>query len=124
MSEVKPKSFIARMRAKLNRPGSWLSYDLANLVPGRAIDAEVLDELETRLLTADVGVEATGQILEELRKKVARKELDDVDALIAALTDAVARYPRWASGSCLTGYESKAGRGITSTSIACIVRCG
>jgi len=77
------------MRAKINRPGSWLSYDLANLVPGRKIDAEVLDDLETRLLTADVGVEATSLILEELRKKVARKELDDVDKLIAALTDAI-----------------------------------
>ena len=81
------------MRAKINRPGSWLSYDLANLVPGRKIDAEVLDELETRLLTADVGVDATEHILEELRKKVARKELDDVDALIAALTDAIAGNP-------------------------------
>jgi fused signal recognition particle receptor len=88
MAEGK-QSFIARMRAKINRPGSWLSYDLANLVPGRKIDAEVLDELETRLLTADVGVDATEQILEELRKKVARKELDDVDKLIAALTDAI-----------------------------------
>jgi fused signal recognition particle receptor len=83
------QSFIARMRAKINRPGSWLSYDLANLVPGRKIDAEVLDELESRLLTADVGVEATGQILDELRKRVARQELDDVDKLIAALTDAI-----------------------------------
>ena len=72
MAEAKPQSFIARMRAKINRPGSWLSYDLANLVPGRKIDAEVLDELETRLLTADVGVEATQHILEGLRKKVAR----------------------------------------------------
>jgi fused signal recognition particle receptor len=89
LPEEKPMSFVARMRAKLNRPGSWLSYDLANLVPGRKIDAEVLDELETRLLTADVGVEATTQILEDLRKKVARKELDDVDKLIAALTDAI-----------------------------------
>ncbi len=83
------KSFFSRMRAKINRPGSWLSYDLANLVPGRAIDAQVLDELETRLLTADVGVEATEQILEGLRRQVARKELDDVDTLIAALTDAI-----------------------------------
>lgn len=89
MADAKQPSFLARMRAKLNRPGSWLSYDLANLVPGRKIDAEILDELETRLLTADVGVEATEQILEELRKKVARKELDDVDKLIAALTDAI-----------------------------------
>jgi fused signal recognition particle receptor len=83
------QSFFARVRAKINRPGSWLSYDLANLVPGRKIDAEVLDDLETRLLTADVGVEATTQILEDLRRKVARKELDDVDKLIAALTEAI-----------------------------------
>jgi len=83
------QSFFTRMRAKINRPGSWLSYDLGNLVPGRKIDAEVLEELETRLLTADVGVEATQLILEDLRKKVARKELDDVDKLIAALTDAI-----------------------------------
>jgi len=89
LSDDKPQSFFARVRAKINRPGSWLSYDLANLVPGRKIDAEVLDDLETRLLTADVGVEATSQILEELRKRVARKELDDVDKLIAALTDAI-----------------------------------
>jgi fused signal recognition particle receptor len=89
LADDKPQSFIARMRAKINRPGSWLSYDLANLVPGRKIDAEVLDELETRLLTADVGVEATGQILDELRKRVQRQELDDVDKLIAALTDAI-----------------------------------
>ena len=89
MSEDKSQSFFTRMRAKINRPGSWLSYDLAQLVPGRKIDAEVLDELETRLLTADVGVDATQYILEDLRKKVARKELDDVDALVAALTDAI-----------------------------------
>jgi fused signal recognition particle receptor len=90
MAETPPKSgFIARMRAKLNRPGSWLSYDLANLVPGRKIDAEVLDELETRLLSADVGVDATQHILEDLRRKVARAELADVDALVKALTDAI-----------------------------------
>jgi len=48
-----------------------------------------LDELETRLITADVGTEATGRILEELRRRVARKELDDVDALLKALHDAM-----------------------------------
>ena len=89
LSDGKSQSFFSRMRAKINRPGSWLSYDLANIVPGRKIDAEVLDELETRLLTADVGVDATQSILDELRKKVARKELDDVDKLIAALTDSI-----------------------------------
>ena len=81
------RGFIARLRAKINQGlgDSWLTYDLANLVPGREIDAEVLDELETRLITGDVGVEATEAILEELRGKVARKELKDLDGLLTAL---------------------------------------
>jgi fused signal recognition particle receptor len=45
----------------------------------------VLDELETRLITADVGVETTNRILDELRSKVQRKELADLDALLGAL---------------------------------------
>lgn len=83
------KGFLGRLRAKLNRGDSWLSYDLANLFRGRAIDAEALDELETRLLTADVGVEATQHILAGLNKRVARKELADVEALIAALRESI-----------------------------------
>jgi len=79
------QGFFSRLRARLNRGDSWLTYDLANLLPGRAIDAGVLEELETRLLTADVGIEATEAILGALRDKVARKELGDIDALLAAL---------------------------------------
>ena len=74
-----------RLREKLNRGNSWLTYDLANLLPAGRIDDTVLDELETRLITADVGVETTERILDELRRKVARKELDDLEALLAAL---------------------------------------
>ncbi|NLG76463.1 MAG: signal recognition particle-docking protein FtsY [Xanthomonadaceae bacterium] len=77
--------FFTRLRAKLNKGDSWLTYDLANLLPGGKIDDAVLDELETRLITADVGVETTERILGGLRKKVARKELADLDALLAAL---------------------------------------
>ena len=74
-----------RLREKLNRGNSWLTYDLANLLPAGRIDDTVLDELETRLITADVGVETTQRILDELRRKVERKELDDLEALLAAL---------------------------------------
>lgn len=74
-----------RLRAKLNRGDSWLTYDLANLLPGGKIDENVLDELETRLITADVGVETTERILSGLRKQVARKELGNLDALLQAL---------------------------------------
>ena len=83
------RGFLKRLRAKLNQGPAWLTTDLAELLPGRKIDAEILDDLETRLITADVGAEATGRILDELRKRVARKELDDVDALLKALRDAM-----------------------------------
>ncbi len=81
----KQPGFFARMRAKLNRGDSWLTYDLANLLPGGKIDDEVLDELEMRLIGADVGIETTEKILDGLRGQVARKELGNLDALLAAL---------------------------------------
>src|SRR5713226_1701186 len=85
----KVRGFFKRLRAKLNQGPAWLTADLADLLPGRKIDAEILDDLETRLITADVGAEATRQILDDLRKRVARKELNDVDALLKALHDAM-----------------------------------
>ena len=83
--DAKQPGFIARLRAKLNQGDSWLTYDLANLLPGGNIDDAVLDELETRLIGADVGIETTEKILDGLRGKVARKELANLDALLAAL---------------------------------------
>jgi fused signal recognition particle receptor len=86
----KVRGFFKRLRAKLNSGPAWLSTDIKDLLPvGRKIDAEILDELETRLITADVGVEATTRILDDLRKRVVRKELDDVDALLKALHEAM-----------------------------------
>ncbi len=83
------RGFFKRLRAKLNTGPAWLTTDLTELLPGRKIDAEILDDLETRLITADVGMEATTRILEELRGRVARKELADVDALLKGLNDAM-----------------------------------
>jgi fused signal recognition particle receptor len=82
-------SLFQRLRAKLNQGDSWLTYDLANLIPGGKIDDNVLDELETRLITADVGVETTERILSGLRKQVQRKELGNLDALLNALRTAL-----------------------------------
>jgi fused signal recognition particle receptor len=83
------RGFFKRLRAKINVGPAWLTQDITELLPGRKIDAEILDELETRLITADVGTEATARILEDLRRRVARKELDNVDALLKALADAM-----------------------------------
>jgi fused signal recognition particle receptor len=82
--------FFKRLRDRLNRGNSWLTHDLVDLFRGRKIDAQILEELESRLLTADVGVEATEHILSGLRKRVARSELQDVSALISALRDSIA----------------------------------
>jgi fused signal recognition particle receptor len=83
------RGWFTRLREQLNRGDSWLTYDLANLVPGGRIDEAVLEELETRLITADVGVDTTERILGGLRKKVARKELGDLNALLDALRAAL-----------------------------------
>jgi fused signal recognition particle receptor len=88
-TEVPRGGWLARMRAKLNRGNSWLTYDLSNLLPGGRIDETVLDELETRLIAADVGIETTEKILGSLRKRVQRQELDDLEALLGALRSAM-----------------------------------
>jgi fused signal recognition particle receptor len=79
------RGFFQRLRSKINVGPAWLTTDIGELLPGRKIDAEILDNLETRLISADVGTEATRRILDDLRRQVARKELGDVDALLAAL---------------------------------------
>jgi len=85
------RAFFKRLRAKLNQGPAWLTTDITEMLPGRKIDAEILDDLETRLITADVGVEASARILDELRRRVARKELNDVDALLKALQESMSQ---------------------------------
>ena len=75
------EGFIKRLRARLNKGDSWLSYDLANLAPGGKIDEDVLEELESLLVMADVGIGTTERIMTDLQKSLARKELKDVAAL-------------------------------------------
>ena len=81
--------FFGRLKARLNRGGASIARELRGLVQARKIDAAVLEELEARLLSADVGVEATQEILDELNRRVAHHELDDVEALLGALRDRV-----------------------------------
>ena len=80
-----PPSFLGRLRQRLNRGDSWLTAGLGDLFRGREIDAAVLEELETRLITADVGVAASERMLADLKGPVARRELSDLAALTRAL---------------------------------------
>nr|MBO2511163.1 signal recognition particle-docking protein FtsY [Gammaproteobacteria bacterium] len=88
-SKSEPKlGFFARLKQGLAKTSANLGEGMASLFLGKkAIDDDLLDELETRLLTADVGVEATTAIIGNLTKRVARKELADSGALYRALQD-------------------------------------
>jgi len=77
--------FIKRLRTRINRGDNWLTRDLANLVPGGQINEDVLEELESLLVMADVGVETSELIIKDLQKSLARNELKDLDALQAGL---------------------------------------
>lgn len=56
----------------------------------KTIDDDLLEELETQLLTADVGVEVTQKIISDLTDRISRKQLSDADALLAALREDMA----------------------------------
>jgi len=88
--EAQTRGFFGRLKARLNRGGASIAHDLRILLRGRKIDAAVLESLETRLLSADVGVEATEEILGDLNRRVGRHELDDVEALLTALRERLA----------------------------------
>ena len=79
---------LARFKQGLAKTRGSFTSALAQLVAGRKqIDDELLEELETLLITADVGVEATTEIIETLTERVRRRDLSDPEALIGALRE-------------------------------------
>ncbi|WP_448678770.1 signal recognition particle-docking protein FtsY [Pseudomonas nicosulfuronedens] len=94
-SEPGKLGFFARLKQGLSKTSASLGEGMASLFLGKkAIDDDLLDEIETRLLTADVGVEATTTIVQNLIKRVARKELADSEALYKALQEELASLLR------------------------------
>ena len=74
------------LRERLSKTRSELSKSLATLLSGRkVIDAELLDDLETQLIRADIGIDATDDLIKDLTERTARKELADPDALFTTL---------------------------------------
>ncbi|MBQ0784453.1 MAG: signal recognition particle-docking protein FtsY [Amphritea sp.] len=83
--------FFGRIKAGLSRTKANLTEGLGALFLGaKEIDDDLLEEIETHLLMADVGVEATTEIIGKLTDRVSRKQLADADALYAALKDELA----------------------------------
>ncbi|WP_416427364.1 signal recognition particle-docking protein FtsY [Pseudomonas sp. App30] len=85
-TEAAKVGFFARLKQGLAKTSASLGEGMASLFMGKkVIDDDLLEEIETRLLTADVGVEATSVIVQSLTQKVARKQLADSDALYKSL---------------------------------------
>ncbi len=80
------RGFFGRLIAGLGKTREALSSGLGSLILGsREIDQDLLDEIETRLLTADVGLQATDQIIAHLQQRLKRKQLNNPEDLLAAL---------------------------------------
>ena len=82
---LRPEGFLKRLRSRINRGDSWLTYDLADIAARGKIDEGSLEELESLLVMADVGIDTTERIVSDLRRDLARKQLGDIGALRAGL---------------------------------------
>jgi fused signal recognition particle receptor len=82
------QEFSARFRRAVSATRESLSERLDTVFQGlKQIDENLLDELEEALIAADIGVATTQHILETVRRGVARKQINDLDALKAAIKD-------------------------------------
>jgi len=79
---------LARLKQGLGRTRAGLTDGLADLLLGhKEIDDELLEDIETRLLSADLGIEATRRIIDDLTARLSRRELDKPEALLQALRE-------------------------------------
>jgi fused signal recognition particle receptor len=82
-------SWAARLKAGLARTRQVLNADLGELLARRRIDEALFEDLETALLSADCGVEATQSLIEDLRGRVRKERIEDGAALRNALKAAM-----------------------------------
>ncbi len=86
-------SFLAKLSAKLDKTKENFTYRLDTILLGKKeIDAALLEELEELLVTADIGVATTEELLESIRRKVKRNELSDPEKLKDFLKKEIRKY--------------------------------
>jgi fused signal recognition particle receptor len=78
-------SLFTRLKASLARTKNTIGSGFSSLLMGKAIDDDLYEELETQLLLADVGMNTTNKIIEELTKNAKSSQLKDSQALSAML---------------------------------------
>ncbi|AUH52721.1 signal recognition particle-docking protein FtsY [Chromobacterium sp. ATCC 53434] len=88
-ASLKKMSWTDRLKAGLSKTRDRLGKQLAGLFGGGKIDEELYEELETVLLTADIGIDATAHLLQDVRERVSLKGLKDSSELKGALKDSL-----------------------------------
>ena len=84
--QTEKSGLFKRLRDGLSRTRHGLTDGLSDLVLGsKSIDDNLLEEVETQLLVADIGMDATRDIIDNLTEQVALGQLKDADALMASL---------------------------------------
>lgn len=84
------KGFFSRLKESLVKTKVNIGSGFASLFKGKKIDDELFEELETQLLTADLGVDTTMKLIDTLTDVADRKQLKDGDALYELLKQEMA----------------------------------
>ena len=88
IEEPKKPGLFSRLKAGLTKTRTNFASGIANLILGKkTLDNDVLEMIETQLLTADVGIEATQQLIKHLTDKMARNELSNPQAALTYLQE-------------------------------------
>ncbi|HEY8554160.1 MAG TPA: signal recognition particle-docking protein FtsY [Burkholderiales bacterium] len=87
--EAKRPGFFARLKEKLGATQRTLAQGVGGLLRGRALDDSLVEDIETALLRADVGVETTRALIDDLTGRLKRKELSDARAAYRVLRQGI-----------------------------------
>ena len=108
VATAEKQGVFQRLKRGLARTRANFGAGLSSLLRGRkAIDDDLLEELETLLLTADVGVEATSRIIGDLTARAKRHELGDADALLRVLREQLLAILRGAEAPVRSAAEGR-----------------
>ena len=84
-SEENKENFFDRLKRGLAKTGDSIGAGMANLFLGKQIDDDLFEELETQLLMADIGIETTSKIIDELTDMASRSQLKNADEMYPVL---------------------------------------
>ena len=88
-AEPAKQGWAARLKQGLSKSRNHMSKSLAGVFGGGKIDEDLYEELETVLLTSDMGIEATEHLLADVRRRVSLRGLSNADELRGALKDSL-----------------------------------